>query len=105
VATGALGQFLTRFPEHHVLFAGIYKPEVEKLALDHTNFSAEISFCEWANTLEALVQKIPARRLMLGTCTPLLSTRGEVEKLVRAFVPAKTKALIGSENARRLFNL
>ncbi|MDB6168803.1 MAG: hypothetical protein JWM88_1667 [Verrucomicrobia bacterium] len=101
----ALAGFLRRFPTHHPLLAGIYKPDLEKLAGECGNFSAEISFCEWANTLEALVKKIPARRLMLGTCTPLLSTRAEVDKLVRASLPARTKALIGFENARRFFNL
>ena len=100
-----LAHFLGRFPSHHVLFAGIYKGEVEKLAPDHTNFSAEISFCEVTNVLEIMLKKFPARRLMLGTCSPLLSTRGEADKVVRAHIPARAKALIGSGNARRFFAL
>ena len=105
VPAAALGGFLRRFPSHHVLLTGLYKPDLEKLAPEHTNFSADIAFCEWTNTLEHLLKKIPANRLMLGTCTPLLSTRAETDKLVRASLPARTKALIGSENARRFFNL
>ena len=105
VPVAAIGEFLKRFPSHHVLLAGIYKPEVEKLAADHANFSADLSFCEWINTIEAMLKKIPARRLLLGTCTPLLSTRGEVDKLVRANIPASAKALIGAGNAQRFFSL
>ncbi len=100
-----LAALLGRFPDQHVLLTGIYRGEVEKLAADHANFSADIAFAEWINVLEVMLKKFPARRLMLGTCTPLLSTRGEVDKLRLARIPAKAKALIGAENARRLFNL
>lgn len=105
VPVDQLAAFLQRFPRHHVLFSGIYKPEVEKLAPKFTNFSAEISFCEWTNGLELMLAKFPARRLMLGTCTPLLSTRGEADKLRGANIPARAKALIGSANAKRFFDL
>ena len=100
-----LAQFLERFPKHHVLFTGIYKGEVEQLAPKHENFSVEISFCETTNCLELMLPKFPARRLMLGTCTPLLSTRGEVDKLRGAHIPARAKELIGSTNAQRFFGL
>lgn len=100
-----LALFLRRFPQHHVLLSGIYKPEVEKLALKFTNFSAEISFCECTNCLELMLPKFPARRLMLGTCTPLMSTRGQADKLRDAKIPAGAMALIGAGNARRFFNL
>ena len=100
-----LALFLRRFPRHHVLLSGIYKPEVEKLAPDFANFSAEISFCECTNCLELMLPKFPARRLMLGTCSPLMSTRGQADKLRGAKIPARAKALIGSGNARRFFAL
>ncbi|MDB6095093.1 MAG: hypothetical protein JWM32_2655 [Verrucomicrobia bacterium] len=105
VAVADIGAFLQRFRSQHILLSGIYKPDLEKLAPSHANFSADIAFCEWINTLEALLEKIPANRLFLGTCTPLLSTRGQVDKLVRARIPARAKKLIGSENARRFFGL
>jgi|UniRef100_UPI00404A2DE9 uncharacterized protein len=96
---------LQRQPKLNPLLAGIYRPELKELAKACANFSAEISFCEWHNTLEDLLKVIPARRLMLGTCTPMLSTRGEVDKLRCAHLPVKTKALIGSANAIRFFKL
>ncbi len=98
-------KFLRRYPQQQVLFTGIYRPDLKELAKAYPNFSAEISFCEWHNTLEDLLKTIPARRLMLGTCTPMLSTRGEVEKLRLARIPAKAKELIGSTNAIRFFKL
>ena len=100
-----LAHFLERFPAHHVLCTGIYKPEVEKLAPKHANFSADIAFCECTNTLEKMLPAFPARRLMLGTCTPLLATRPEAAKLTQAHIPAAAKNQIGSENARRFFGL
>ena len=105
VPVADLATFLERFPSHHVLLTGAYKPEVEKLAAVHRNFSADIAFCETFKTLEFMLPKVPARQLMLGTCTPLLSTRGEVGKLTFAQIPARARTLIGSENARRFFGL
>ena len=100
--------FLQRFPKHHVLLTGAYwSQEVRPLVTKHAdlNFSVELAFCETFKTLETMREKIPARRLVLGTNTPLLSTRGQVDKLRCAMIPARAKALIGSENARRLFDL
>jgi predicted TIM-barrel fold metal-dependent hydrolase len=97
--------FLARFPSTHFLCSGLYKPEIETLAATHENFSADIAFAEWLNTLALLTQKIPVRRLLLGTNTPLFDTRAQVDKLRLARLPAKTLALIGSANATRLFGL
>ena len=97
--------FLARFPSTHFLCSGLYKPEIETLAAAHENFSADIAFAEWLNTLAVLTQKIPARRLLLGTNTPLFDTRAQVDKLRLARLPAKTLALVGSANATRLFGL
>jgi len=99
-----IGAFLARFPQHHVLLSGAYKPEVEKLAPLHPNFSAELTFCETFKTLESMLKNVPARRLLFGTGTPFLSTRGEVDKLRLALIPARAQALIGAENARRFFD-
>lgn len=96
---------LKQHPKHHVLLTGIYRPELKELAKSCPNFSADIAFCEWIDTIKDLLTAVPARRLMLGTCTPLLSTRGGVEKLRAARLPARTKELIGSANARKFFGL
>lgn len=97
--------FLARHPRQHVLFTGIYKGEIEGLAAKHANFSAEIAFVEITNVLEIMLRTFPARRLMLGTATPLLNTRAGADKLRCAHIPARAKALIGADNARRFFNL
>lgn len=100
-----LDAFLKKYPKAHVLFTGIGRPEIEKLAKDHANFSADLSFCEWIETVRSLLPVIPAGRLMLGTCTPLLNTRGGVDKLRTARIPAKAMRQIGSANAIRFFKL
>lgn len=105
VPAADLAAFLRRFPAHHVLCAGLSKPEIETLAARCDNFSADIAFAEWLDTLELLLKKIPARRLLLGTNTPLFSARAQADKVRRARLPAKTKSLIGAKNARRLFSL
>lgn len=97
--------FLKKNPQLHPLITGIYRPELKELAKATKNFSADISFCEWHNTIADLLTTIPAHRLMLGTCTPMLSTRGEVDKLRFAGIPAQAKALIGSANATKFFKL
>lgn len=100
-----LDAFLKQYPKSHVLFTGIGRPEIMTLAKDHANFSADLSFCEWIETVRDLLKVIPAGRLMLGTCTPLLNTRGGVDKLRTARIPAKTMRQIGSANAIRFFKL
>ena len=42
---------------------------------------------------------------MLGTCTPLLSTRGEVDKLRLSKITPKAMDLIRSANAQQFFNI
>ncbi|MEZ5414046.1 MAG: hypothetical protein R3F03_07000 [Opitutaceae bacterium] len=100
-----LKAFLKAYPKVNPLITGIYRPELKELAKAAKNFSADISFCEWHNTLADLLPSIPASRLMLGTCTPMLSTRGEVEKLRCANIPAQAKERIGSTNAAKFFKL
>lgn len=97
--------FLKRHAQVHVLLAGIMIPEVRELAQKLKNFSIDISFCEWMNSVEDLVKLITAKRIMLGTCTPLLSTRAEVDKLRLAKLTAKQRELINSANAIKFFNL
>jgi len=100
-----IASFLLRFAEHHPLLTGIYRPELKQLAGQCENFSADIAFCEWRNTIADLLTVLPPHRLLLGTCSPLLSTRAQVDKLRLAGISAKAKTLIGSINAKRFFRL
>lgn len=105
VTVADLAAFLGRFPSHHVLLCNCYKQEILPLAEKHSNFSVELAFCEAFKTLEFLLARIPARRLVLGTNTPLLSTRGQVDKLRLAEIPTRAKRLIGADNIRRFLSL
>lgn len=97
--------FLKRHSKTHVLLAGIMIPEVRELAKTFHNFSIEISFCEWMNCVEDLIKLLTAKRIMLGTNTPLLSTRAEVDKLRFSKILAKSRELISSANAIKFFKL
>lgn len=100
-----LAAFLQRHPRHHPLITGLFRPELKQLATARENFSTDIAFCEWRHTVADLLTVLPTRRLFLGTCTPLLSTRGQVDKLRLAFIPAAAKRTIGTTNAVRFFRL
>ncbi|MGH7995482.1 MAG: amidohydrolase family protein, partial [Opitutaceae bacterium] len=105
VPAGELARFLARFREFHVLCTGLDRAEVAALAKDHDNFSAELCFCEYMDTVADLLTALPASRLMLGTNTPLLTTLAETAKLRHARVSARVRERIGSGNARRFFSL
>jgi len=100
-----LKPFLKRNPKTHMLLAGAMIPEVRELSAKFKNFSIELSYCEWINSVEDLVKLLTAKRIMLGTCTPLLSTRGEVDKLRFSKITPKAMEQISSTNAQQFFNL
>lgn len=100
-----IGVLLQRFPRTHVLCAGLYRGEIEKLAAQCPNFSAEFSFAEWITTVEALRATLTARRILVGSGTPLLSTRAQTAKLRHARLSAREREAIASGNARRFFRL
>lgn len=95
---------LQKHPDAHPVITGLFRPELKALAVDHTNFSADIAFCEWIQVVADLLTVMPARRLLLGTNSPLLSLRGQVDKLRCARIPARTKRSIARTNAERLFS-
>jgi len=97
--------FLNRFPETHPLLTGLYRPELKELAGECGNFSTDIAFCEWRKTVEDLLTVMPSERLVLGTCSPLLSTRAQVDKLRLADISTKSKKQISYLNAKRFFKL
>jgi predicted TIM-barrel fold metal-dependent hydrolase len=103
--TADLAFFLRRFRHHHVLCNGLYRGEIEALARKCDNFSADFTLAEFLTTLESLRAALPARRLVVGTGTPLLSTHAQTAKLRHAHLPAWERSLIGAGNVRRLFSL
>lgn len=105
VPTTELATFLQRFPDQHPLLTGLQRPALKTLARQCPNFSADLAFCEWQDTVADLLTVLPRTRLMFGTGTPLLCTRAQTDKLQLACIPAQAKTLIGSRNAARFFRL
>lgn len=105
VPTAELATFLARHPEQHPLLTGLQRPALKTLAAQRTNFSADISFCEWQDTVADLLTALPAARLLFGSGAPLLCPRAQADKLRLANIPARIKKQIGTTNAVRFFRL
>ncbi len=102
MAEAAIGDFLRRFSSQTVLCTGLYNGEIERLAAQHDNFLADISFAESLTTLETLRRMLPARRLIFGTCCPILSAPAQGAKIRQNSLPAHERELIASGNIRRV---
>lgn len=96
-----IAKLLRREPGLHVLCNGLYKPEIELLAGQVQNFTADVTFAEFLDTLAALRSVLPSGRIVLGTGTPLLSTASQVAKVTCSRQPLRDRRLAGSANARR----
>jgi predicted TIM-barrel fold metal-dependent hydrolase len=105
VPTAELAAFLAHHPDQHPLLTGLQRPALKTLATQRTNFSADISFCEWSDTLADLLTTLPAARLLFGSGAPLLCPRAQADKLRLANLPARIKKQIGTTNAVRFFRL
>jgi predicted TIM-barrel fold metal-dependent hydrolase len=97
--------FLKQFPHQSILLAGCYQAELEWLAGQCKNFSAELSFAEAPDTVRALGRKIPLRRLMFGSATPLLSLAAQSAKIRHTELPSASVAFVAHKNARRFFSI
>ena len=101
VPAADLAAFLHRHPGHHVLCNGLYKAEIERLARECGNFTADLTFAEFLDTLATLRAVLPVSRIVVGTGTPLLSTAAQLAKLHHSRQPARERAAIGGLSALR----
>jgi hypothetical protein len=97
--------FLKRYPRHHLMLAGCYLSELEWLAGQCDNFTAEISFAEAPLTVRSLSKFLPLRRLMFGSAAPLMSVAAQSAKILQSQLPRKWRTLVARDNAYRFFSL
>ena len=97
--------FANRFPDFHFLCAGLYLPEIRELAAQCGNFLTEMSFADWHDLINKLLEHLPAERLVFGSHTPLMTTEANTYKLEAAPISKELKQQIGSENAKKFFDL
>lgn len=105
VPTAELATFLARHPDQHPLLTGLQLPALKTLAAQRTNFSADLSFCEWHDTVANVLTALPAARLLFGSGAPLLCPRAQADKLRLARIPTRVKTQISTTNAVRFFRL
>lgn len=101
----ALTRWLRRNPRLHPLVQGLTRAELEKLAPEVTNFTADLGYAEWHDTLRVLRAVLPVRRLVLGSLTPLHVTRAQVDKIAESSLPRASRAAVARINALKFFDL
>ncbi len=97
VGVAELRRWLAGLGDVVPLVQGLTRHELDGLADDGvTNFCADLSYAEWQETMRTVAKKTAARRLMLGTLTPLHVTAAQVAK-----VAGPGSAAMGAGHARR----
>jgi hypothetical protein len=106
VPTKTIAAFLKQHPKLHPLFVGLGLPEIRALTkLKRENFSTDVSFVEWIDSISTLVREFPVRRIMFGSHTPFFITAASLAKLKTAKLSPATRDAISSGNAQRFFGL
>jgi len=101
LAEADIDEFLRRFARQTVLCVGLYHGEIVRLAAQHANFLADISFAESLTTLDTLRKKLPARRLVFGSGCPILSVPAQTAKILLTGLSAREREQIAAGNVRR----
>lgn len=88
VATRVLAQFLEAHRDTPVLLSGLLRSEILKLAPDHPNLLADLSFAEWHDTLRDLLTQARIEQLAFASHTPFLVTAAATAKVQAARLTA-----------------
>ena len=105
VSVDSIVDLANRHPRARILCLCPYLAEAVRLVNETENVHVDLSFIEYLNTLQHVLTKVPAKRLLFGSHTPFLYTRANVMKLQCAEVPRGDIRLISNGNARRLLKL
>lgn len=101
VAPAELGAWLERSPRLPVLASGLQRPDLLRLTAAHPQLLADLSFAEWLDTVDHLLEKVSARQLVFASHTPLLVTAAARAKLESTSVPRRPLEAIASGNLER----
>jgi predicted TIM-barrel fold metal-dependent hydrolase len=102
VKTASIVEMARRFPSLSVVAVCPYYHEAEELGKGPANLFFEISHVERLRTVAALTRDVPRERVLFGTHVPFLQSYASIMKLDAPYVPAETRAAIGSGNAVRI---
>lgn len=95
----------SHFPEIPILVLCPYFKEAIDLVKNSANIYVDISFVEILNTVSALLEKIPATKVLFGSHTPFLYTRSAIMKVKAAEISQEDLEAITCGNAQRLIRL
>ncbi|MDQ8183111.1 amidohydrolase family protein [Pelagicoccus sp. SDUM812005] len=100
-----LSAFASRFPDFEFLCTGLFRPEILELAPQCPNLCVDLSFADWHDLINGLLEVMAPERLFFGSHTPLMVTQANTYKLQASDIPAALKTQIGSGNANAFFGL
>ena len=94
-----------RFADETIVCLNTYFKEAVRLGEKTNRVCVDLSFAETFNTVDSLLDHVPADRILLGSHAPFLYTRSAVLKMKGAQVSNKLRTKIQTENARLVFGL
>ncbi|MDI1320176.1 MAG: hypothetical protein PSW75_08285 [bacterium] len=96
-----VGTLVQRHPKLRVLASGLLSSEVRVLLSKHPRLLADLSFAEWHETMQYLLEKVPANQLCFASHTPFLITAAARAKLDPSGLPKAKLAAIAAGNLAR----
>ncbi|MBL9217512.1 MAG: hypothetical protein JNG82_03425 [Opitutaceae bacterium] len=103
VPVADIAAFLARCPRMTALCTGLAVGEALQLAEAADNFLADLAYMENIELAALLRPRLPPRRLLFGTLTPMLSAQAQTAKLAHRGFSATERRVVGFGNARRFF--
>ncbi len=97
--------YAKRFPDFPFLCTGLFRPEILTLAELCPQIRMDLSFADWHDLINGLIETINPERLFFGSHTPLMVTKANTYKLEVAAIPQTFKTQIARENAKAFFKL
>ncbi len=105
VAVAAIVRWLEAAPTCTPLIHGLTRWDAEKLAESTDRFFTDLSYIEWEDTLAVLAPKIPLKRIVFGSLTPLHVCQAQVAKVADSSVAKSRRAAVAAGNAERFFQV
>ncbi len=94
-----------RFPDFDFVCLSAFLPEAKEFGKQTDNVRVDVSFAEWAFTMEELLSELAFDRIFFGSHTPLLYTLPTVMKLMDSGIPRHAKEHIAATNAASFFDI
>ncbi|MBT7300868.1 MAG: hypothetical protein HN849_15215 [Victivallales bacterium] len=99
VDPAAVAALAERHPGLRILCLCAYLSEVTALVERTSNVWVDLACVEFINTVRKLLTRVPARRVVFGSHTPLLYTQANLMKMQHAEVTAAERELLTHQNA------